>query len=315
MTIDLVTRAEWGARYADGFGDRSMPFTEFWLHHSVTQAPDLVQPFTDDDASVRTLENIGQARFGGGISYNQPVTPVGRVYVGVSPHRRGAHTKGHNSAGFAFVLVGNYTRHPPTAAQEEQIARRMCELHRAGKSTRHTLNGGHRDASGNSTDCPGDAAHSRVSAINRRAEQLWAAGYPGKPQPDPKPPTGESAQGLLSVDGDLGPRTITRLQAELKSKGYAVVVDGVLSRPSMCVEALQKYLNSKSGVTNAEGAKLATDGLGLQSNSDGRYPSSGTTNTIEALQDYLRTTVDGYLSAGDSQVIRELQRRLNADTF
>jgi hypothetical protein len=120
--------------------------------------------------------------------------------------------------------------------------------------------------------------------------------------------------GLLTKDGILGPRTIIRLQAELKSKGYPIVVDGVLSRPSMAVTALQKYLNGKSGVTDAEGAKLATDGLGLQSNSGGRYPSSGTTDTIEALQDYLGTTKDGYLSSPSNAIVA-LQDRLNRDTF
>lgn len=313
-----ISRAEWGAQEQDGFGDRPVPVTELWLHHSMTIAPDLIPPFTDDDAAVRTLERIGESRFGGGISYTRVCTPVGRLYVGHSWHRRGAHTKGHNTVASAYVLVGNHTKNPPTAAQEEAIARDMVEQHRAGKSTRHTLNGAHRDASGNSTDCCGDAAAARIPSINRRAEALWDAGYPGV-SPGPAPvPTPESTAGGLNVDGVLGPRTITRLQTELKSKGYRVVVDGELSRPSMCVDALQQYLNGKAGVTDREGRKLVTDGLGLQSNSAGRYPTAGTTNTIEALQDYLRTSVDGYLSSkasGGSSVVRELQRRLNADTF
>jgi hypothetical protein len=316
MTVSpdrLISRSEWGARYADGFGDRPMPFTEFYLHHSVTIAPDLLPPFTDDLAAIRTLESIGQSRFGGGISYSQPVTPAGLTFVGVSPHRRGAHTKGHNTSGFAFVLVGDYSKRPPTALQEEDIARRMVELHRQGKATRHTLNGGHRDVS--STACPGDAGYARIPYINRRANTLWDSGYakPGSPLPPLPAPTPTQQAGLLEVDGFLGSRTITRLQAELKSRGFAIVVDGRLSRPSMAVEALQRYLTLK-GVKDGEGQALRFDGLGLQSNEGGRYPATGTTDTVEALQRYLGTTVDGYLSS-PSGAVKKLQHRLNADTF
>lgn len=181
MTVQLISRGEWGAVEQDGFYDRPMPFSEFWLHHSATIAPDLVFPWDDDDAAVRLLERIGEQRFGGGISYNQPITPIGRCYVGVSEDRVGAHTKGHNTAGFAFVLVGNYTDRAPTAIQEEIIARRMVELHRAGKATRHTLNGGHRNVF--ETSCPGDAAYARIPAINRRADELWDLNYPANDIP------------------------------------------------------------------------------------------------------------------------------------
>lgn len=181
MPVNLITRKQWGARYKDGFRDRPMPIKTFWLHHSVTVAPDLLPPFDDDDAAVRTLEDIGQSRFNGGISYNQPVTPVGRMYVGVSPHREGAHTYGNNTDGFAFVLVGDYSKREPTAIQQELIARRMVELHRAGLATRHTLNGGHRDSPGAKvypTSCPGDAAWRCIPKINARADQLWDLNYP-----------------------------------------------------------------------------------------------------------------------------------------
>src|SRR3546814_10622334 len=73
-TPDIITRPEWGARYANGFGLRTIGDLDVYLHHSVTIAPDLLPPFTDDYADVRTLEDIGQSRFGRGISYHFPVT-------------------------------------------------------------------------------------------------------------------------------------------------------------------------------------------------------------------------------------------------
>ena len=169
---ELITRDQWHARYRDGFRSRPLPVTEFWLHHTVTIAPDLEPPFDDDDRAVRTLEQIGQDRFGGGLSYTYPVTPVGRIYEGIGLDRSGAHTKGHNTVGAAFALVGDYTRRAPTAEQEYAIAERMVKDHRAGNATTHHLNGGHRDVFG--TSCPGDAAYARIPHINALADRLWA---------------------------------------------------------------------------------------------------------------------------------------------
>lgn len=188
-----IPRKTWGARYRDGFRDRPMPISEYWLHHSLTLAPDLLPPFDDDDEAVRTLERIGQDRFGGGISYTYPVTPVGRLYQGLSLNRQGAHTLGHNTKAAAFVLVGDYRKRPPTGPMVEAIARRMVEDHRAGDATRHTLNGGHRQASQNvgTTECPGDAALAAIPAINARANQLWDAGWPNTNGEDEYMPTAE----------------------------------------------------------------------------------------------------------------------------
>lgn len=176
----LISRSAWGARYPDGFEDRPLPVTEFWLHHSVTIAPDLLPPFDDDDEAVRKLESIGQSRFGGGISYTMPVTPIGRIYVGHSFWRKGAHTYRHNTIAAAFCLVGNYETSNVTSAQIEAIASAMVRAQREGLATRHTLNGGHRDASGNSTSCPGAKGEAAIKVINARAEVLWASGYPNE---------------------------------------------------------------------------------------------------------------------------------------
>lgn len=90
----------------------------------------------------------------------------------------------------------------------------------------------------------------------------------------------------LKVDGLLGPLTIKALQ-----RYFDTVVDGVISKPSMVIRALQRHLN-------ANGAKLKVDGL------------FGPL-TIRALQKYLGTVQDGKISK-PSLVIKELQRRLNA---
>lgn len=167
----LILREDWGARHDDGFADRPLPVTEWWLHHSVTVAPDLVPPFTDDDAAVRRLEEIGEDRFGGGISYTVPITPAGRAYEGHSIGRRGAHTKDHNTVAAAICFVGNYEASEPTDAQVRRAAEVLVAARRAGLSTRHTLNGGHRDLK--STACPGRHAYAAIARINQLADQLW----------------------------------------------------------------------------------------------------------------------------------------------
>ncbi len=167
----LIAREEWGARESDGFADRPLPVTEWWAHHSVTVAPDLVPPFDDDDAAIRTLERIGEARFGGGISYTVAITPSGRAYEGHSIGRRGAHTKDHNTVGAAIVFVGNYEDDELTPAQERKAAEVMVAARKAGLSTRPTFNGGPRDLKG--TLCPGGKAYAAIGRINALADALW----------------------------------------------------------------------------------------------------------------------------------------------
>lgn len=170
--VYIIPRSAWGARYPNGFRDAPLPAREVWLHHSVTVAPDLVPPFTDDDAAIRTLENIGQQRFGGGISYTWPITPVGRVYEGHSVHRQGAHTGGRNDIARAICFVGNYDVARPTPQMVEAAAQLLVQEFRAGRITAARLNGGHRQAPGASTACPGRYGMEAIPVINARAAAI-----------------------------------------------------------------------------------------------------------------------------------------------
>lgn len=178
MTQRLYARQEWGARYRDGFDDRPLPFTEFWLHHAAGDYAGRAATLDQDKAGVRRLEDIGESRFGGGISYTFPVARSGRIFTGHSIDRRGAHTKGHNTVGSAFCLMQDCRDTAVNADQHLAIAQRMVIEHRAHRATRHTLNGGHTEASGNATSCPERLGLEAVAPINLLADQLWAAGYP-----------------------------------------------------------------------------------------------------------------------------------------
>lgn len=165
----IISRAEWGARYRDGFRDAPVPAENVWLHHSVTVAPDLHQPFTDDYEAIRTLERIGQQRFGGGISYTFAVTPVGLIFEGHSIGRQGAHTRGRNTLDRAIVLVGDYSRRAPTEAQVDAIAWLLRTGKDEGWFRAAEIAGGHRDAPEASTSCPGNKGHAAIASINFRA--------------------------------------------------------------------------------------------------------------------------------------------------
>ncbi|MCT2587988.1 N-acetylmuramoyl-L-alanine amidase [Actinophytocola sp. S1-96] len=174
--MKIISRPRWGARHERGFGPAPLPASEVWLHHSVTIAPDLAyvdanRDGVDDDEAraMRTLEAIGEQRFGRGISYTFAVMPSGRVYEGHGVDRIGAHTGGRNSISRAIVLVGDFTRYALTEAQLRAVAALLQHGHAAGWWRRARLNGGHQQAPGASTACPGRYAMSAIPRINRLA--------------------------------------------------------------------------------------------------------------------------------------------------
>lgn len=103
------------------------------------------------------------------------------------------------------------------------------------------------------------------------------------PAKTPAKPAAKPA--LLDVDGSLGPKTIRRWQQVMGTEA-----DGVISKPSALVRAVQKRL------------KVAQTGLLDKA-------------TIKALQRHLGTTPDGVISTPTSEMVKALQRRLNSGKF
>lgn len=102
---------------------------------------------------------------------------------------------------------------------------------------------------------------------------------------------------LLVVDGMLGPNTIKAWQHIMKT-----TVDGEISHPSDLVKAVQTKLK------NTVGKALDVDGEGI--NQNGKH-----TVTVEWLQRYCKTPVDGVISTTASEVVKAVQRKLNAGSF
>lgn len=174
--LRIIGRARWGARHERGFGPAPLPASEVWLHHSVTIAPNLSHLDADCDGvdddeerAMRTLEDIGEQRFGRGISYTFAVMPSGRVYEGHGVDRVGAHTANRNSIARAIVLVGDYSRQQLTQAQIHAVAALLQHGRKAGWWRQARLNGGHQQAPGAQTACPGRHAMAVIPRINQLA--------------------------------------------------------------------------------------------------------------------------------------------------
>lgn len=155
----IISREEWGARYSAGFAPAPLPAKELYLHHTVTRP-------NDGFGAIRQLDDIGQSRFGGGVSYTFIITPNGAVYEGHGINRRGAHTGGRNSIARAIAWVGDYdTNRPPRTMVDSTI-----ELVRYGHERGwwpNKLTGGHRDAPGANTACPGRYAYMLIDDMNK----------------------------------------------------------------------------------------------------------------------------------------------------
>lgn len=128
--------------------------------------------------------------------------------------------------------------------------------------------------------------------INKPLSDVERVAAKIKKDSEPKPPTPPSAPAkpeILREDGILGPKTIKRWQEET---GQAKT--GKLSVPF--VKWLQAFLQ---------------DTVDHRIKVDGDFGPK----TIAGLQRYLKSPVDGVIDEGRSQVVLQLQRRLNAGRF
>lgn len=300
---NIIRRSAWGARHENGFGLRPVGNLDVYLHHSVTVAPDLLPPFTDDYAAVRTLEDIGESRFGRGISYHFPITPAGLVFEGVSIDRIGAAIANYNTPTANIVLVGNYDKATPPRPMLEAVDGLLRLGVEKGWWRRARLAGGHRDAPGAQTACPGRYAQALIDDIN---SGKYRGGGGAVEVDNPITPPKGGSNGDLDVDGFWGGNTTRRLQRALGTP-----VDGVVSSQARVWKADNPGLTTGwQWVADADGSQVIAAlqaRIGMpKSKRDGRIGPE----TIRALQRWLGTPVDGVLSR-ESRAIMALQRRLN----
>ena len=143
----MLSRAEWAMP-----GPLGLPLASsrgIWLHHSVTRAT------SDPVADARRIAQIGIQRFGR-MSYSWVVHPDGTILEGQAGHV-GVHTRGQNSTSQAIVCVGNFETDPVTPELVQAVRRLVTDY--------GPLLGGHRDAPGAATACPGRNLQARLAEL------------------------------------------------------------------------------------------------------------------------------------------------------
>lgn len=161
---------EWGGT-PNGWTPRmTIPAADLWVHHSVTVRTG--NPVAD----FRTLNQIGLSRGHGGISYSYAIE--GDTIGEGQGTGRGAHTAGDgcnhspwgwNPCSYGVVFVGNFDNDTLTDAdinsfrwlRDEYLI--PCGLLVPGVYP----TGGHRDAPGNQTGCPGTNVENMLDVLRQ----------------------------------------------------------------------------------------------------------------------------------------------------
>ncbi|HEY8543707.1 MAG TPA: N-acetylmuramoyl-L-alanine amidase [Acidimicrobiales bacterium] len=158
-----VTRAGWGARApTSGFQRMATPSPRLWVHHTGTEQ--------HGAAALRAIQRYHQQTRGWkDIAYNFLVDDDGTIYEGRGAGIVGGATAGDNAGSHAICLLGNFEGRAPTAA----ALRTLIDLARHGRTVRWWVPtcGGHRDAPGASTACPGRHLYARLPEVRRQIDR------------------------------------------------------------------------------------------------------------------------------------------------
>jgi N-acetylmuramoyl-L-alanine amidase len=160
--IEIVSRADWGAKPAKSRTSMSVPPGNVYIHHTVTT------PSEDLETQKELLRTLQQDAFAEGysdIEYSFIVFNNGTIFEGRGWGVVGGHTEDHNSDGHGIAAVGNYMELKPT----DELINAYCALIALGKEqdqmreTAHIL--GHRDTK--ATACPGNKFYARLEDIRK----------------------------------------------------------------------------------------------------------------------------------------------------
>ena len=173
MAIKIISRQEWGARAPKSTPIKiSIPTKELWLHH----AAGAVLPGDDtvSDADLRRIRSIQKyhmdVRGWNDIAYSFLMDPDGNIFEGRGVGISGAHTAGHNSISHALCVMGNYETQPV----DSDLIPRLAEFALHGFQQNWWplgFTGGHRDASGANTSCPGKNLYAQLGEINKQIKE------------------------------------------------------------------------------------------------------------------------------------------------
>ena len=157
--MELVSRKDWGALAPKRVTRMFRPAAGWWLHHQA--GADFGAPSVRQVQSQHMLGPMGAADIG----YNWLYSPrTDKFYVGRGRDVVGAHTQGHNATTESLCVLGDWDRDVPS----DVVIRRVAEF---GRWRGIPLLGGHRDASGAATACPGRHLYGRLPEIRRLIDE------------------------------------------------------------------------------------------------------------------------------------------------
>ena len=169
----IISRQEWGARPPKRTPrPLVMPTPELWLHHTAgaimaDDPDDIVSP--EDLTRIRSIQAFHQSKWDD-IGYNLLLDPDGNVFEGRGVGVQGAHVKGRNHLSHGIAVMGDFRTQPVPPELDDSLA----HLVRHGINRgwwRYPITGGHRDAPGAATTCPGHLAEiiPRVNELATRS--------------------------------------------------------------------------------------------------------------------------------------------------
>lgn len=187
--VTVYSRRQWGSRSGGTYAARrSMTARGVWgpfrrQADTVVQHITVTSPTAGIKAAMRSLESIGNSRFGSGVSYNFAVDMrTGEVGVGQPLDSKGTHTvndKGvagyshdQNLVARAIAVVG-MPGTPLSDKAAESISALMAAMMDEGAVTKTPDYVPHSMFA--FKDCPCDPTRNRMPAIKKRALALLAA--------------------------------------------------------------------------------------------------------------------------------------------
>jgi hypothetical protein len=140
-----------------------LPAAEVWLHHGAAGTSSTAT------ANGYAAYHIRDKAWGE-VGYSFLIAG-GRVLEGRGAGVEGAHTRGRNGISHGICMVGSYGNTLPPAEDLDALVWLLQHGHEQGWWNRPQLTGGHRDAPGASTSCPGDRLWRHIPELNRQAAE------------------------------------------------------------------------------------------------------------------------------------------------
>lgn len=157
MSMRVVTREEWGARYGRGHATAGAKL-HLYFHHAGGRAP--APTFEAEAARVRQYEEQHARELTPAnprIGYTTLFGQSGLIFEGTGPGFVGAHTAGRNSSSWGICLMLDGRIETPSAAMLASIEWWCADMVRRGFLAARYDRLGHRDAV--ATTCPGDIVY------------------------------------------------------------------------------------------------------------------------------------------------------------